>query len=323
MKAVLIGTGWRSRFYLRISEHLPSLLEIVSVYSSSLERAEKLRKEGWRCFSSLDDALGLTHDAVIVATARDAFFHIAKELGRRGEFILSETSFLPLSEGQLKELSMLEGAVMEQYPYDPIYAACIKASESIGDIDQLLTSGLHNHHAAAMARVILSLEDEEPEEVLFFDHPSVILQTGARDTMIINGSKEHYERKLRILKFKSSIFINDFSSNQYHNYLLEKKLEIRGDLGVVTLDGLKRVNAEGYPVFIPFLVHRDTSTWNSNMTISHITLGSDNIYTNPFYPLNLNDDEIGIATIIKNIEEGKEYRKIKDGIADAVLGKLL
>lgn len=84
MKAVLIGTGWRSRFYLRISEHLPSLLEIVSVYSSSLERAEKLRKEGWRCFSSLDDALDLTHDAVIVATARDAFFHIAKELGRRG-----------------------------------------------------------------------------------------------------------------------------------------------------------------------------------------------------------------------------------------------
>ena len=83
------------------------------------------------------------------------------------------------------------------------------------------------------------------------------------------------------------------------------------------------MNAEGYPVFIPFLVHRDTSTWNSNMTISHITLGSDNIYTNPFYPLNLNDDEIGIATIIKNIEEGKEYRKIKDGIADAVLGKLL
>ena len=172
-------------------------------------------------------------------------------------------------------------------------------------------------------RMLLSLEDEEPEEVLFFDHPSVILQTGARDTMIINGSKEHYERKLRILKFKSSIFINDFSSNQYHNYLLEKKLEIRGELGVVTLDGLKRVNAEGYPFFIPFLVHRDTSTWNSNMTISHITLGSDNIYTNPFYPLNLNDDEIGIATIIKNIEEGKEYRKIKDGIADAVLGKLL
>ena len=323
MKAVLIGTGWRSKFYIRISELLPSLLEIVSVYSSSTERADELRKKGLRCFTTLDEVLSFKHDAVIVATKRDSFFPLMKEMGKRGEFILSETSFLPLQDEQLKEIVSLKGAVMEQYPYDPVFSACINASAMIGRIDQVLISGLHNHHAAALARIILGLKAEEPDEVLFFDHPSSVLETGKRDEMIINGKVENYIRKLRILKFKSSLFINDFSSNQYHNYLFEKKLEIRGDRGVVTIDGVRLVNNEGYPSYIPFVVHRDTSTWNSNMTVSHITLGLDNVYANPFYPVNLNDDEIGIATIINNIEQGKAYRSIKDGIDDAVLGKLL
>ena len=160
MKVVLCGTGWRASFYIRIANLLPSLLKITSIYSSSRDRADEMRKKGLNCVSSLNEALDTDHDAVIVATGKERFF------------ILSETTFLSLSEQERAELAFLDGAVMEQYPYDPVYAAAIEASKYLGNIDQLMISGLHNHHSAALARVILNLKDELPKEVLFYDFPS-------------------------------------------------------------------------------------------------------------------------------------------------------
>lgn len=52
MKAVLFGTGWRARFFLRIAKALPSILEITAVYTHSKERAKEIEMEGF--FSSCD-----------------------------------------------------------------------------------------------------------------------------------------------------------------------------------------------------------------------------------------------------------------------------
>ena len=206
MDVVLFGTGWRARFFLRIARLCPSIINVVSVYSRSPERAKEIEALGFRATADRDKALEAGHDAVIVASGKEGFADTLRFLRDNGERIISETTFLSLSDEELDEMSLIEGGmVLEQYAFTPLFASVIAALPLLGNVDQMYLSGLHNHHAAAMARVILSLEDEEPEEVLFFDHPSVILQTGARDTMIINGSKEHYERKLRILKFKSSI----------------------------------------------------------------------------------------------------------------------
>lgn len=323
MKAVLIGSGWRSAFYLRIASALPSLLEIVSVYSSSEERAKEMRKKGLNCHSSLCDALTFTHDAVIVSTGKENFYSIMLDLERRGEFILSETSFLSLGESELKSLENTRGAIMEQYPYDPIFAAVLSAAPRLERIDQLMISGLHNHHSAALARIVFSLKDEKPDEVLSLDFPSSMVKTGDRSGIVKGNGVEDYVRRLRILRFGKRLFIHDFSSNQYHSYLMKKSIEIRGEKGILTLDGLKTTDEDGYPLFFPFFFHRDISTWNGSMTLSHINLSDERVYTNPFYPVNLNDDEIGIATIIQNIDSGLPYRSIREGIEDARLGKLL
>ena len=322
MRAVLIGTGWRSRFYRRIAEALPSLLDIVSVYSNSEERARELSKNGMRCTSSLDEALSPSHDAVIVSTRRDLFYSIMMTLAHRGEFILSETSFLPLREEERNALSAVKGAVMEQYPYSPLFASVLNVKDRLGKIDQLFLSGLHNHHAASVAKAVLG-DLQMPKEVLFIDQPSVIIKTGGRGGLSATGESEEYTRKIRILRFERTLLLHDFSTNQYHNYLMDNSIEIRGERGILTFEGLRTVSDDGYPVNIPFSVHRDTSHSGSSLSLSHISLGKDVVYSNPFYPANLNDDEIGIATIIKNIDEGRSYRTIKDGIDDAVLGDML
>ena len=95
MKAVLFGTGWRAMFFVRIAEMVPSLLTITSVYTHAEERAEEMRARGLNASADLNEALSAEHDAVIVASGKNGFYEMMMKLKERGEFIISETSFLP------------------------------------------------------------------------------------------------------------------------------------------------------------------------------------------------------------------------------------
>lgn len=323
MDIILFGTGWRSKFYLRIARALPALLNIRAVCTRHAERAEALRKEGVEATTDISYALSLPHDAVIVASGNDGFVPLMKMLGERNEFVISETSFLRLSEAELDELGDMKGAVAEQYRYTPLYASLMASLHKIGPIDQLFLSGLHNHHAASIARDILTLGDSMPDDIKSLDFPSEMRKTAMRDSLVISGGLEEYVRKIRIMRFGNKLFINDFSSNQYHSYLYGKQVEIRGENGFLTEMGLHTVTASGYPCSVPFVFHRDWVTGNSGLTLSHVTLGEECVFANPFYPAMLNDDEIAIAILIKRIESGDEYPTIFSGILDARLGKLL
>ena len=321
MKAVLCGTGWRAMFYLRISRMVPELLSIVSVYTRREERAEMMKKEGVASFLDINKALAVPHDAVIVASGKEGFFQIMKMLDEMNEFVIAETSFLSLPENELCGLSGMKGAVAEQYRYTPLFSSMIASLDMLGDVDQLYLSGLHNHHSASIARIVLNLGAAMPDEISSVDFPSRILKTGGRNGLDVSGADE-YTRKLRILRFGKKLFIHDFSSNQYHSYLFGKKAEIRGSLGIMTEHDVNMV-ADGYPVSLPFSFHRDYVTGNGSLTLSHVTVGRHTVFVNPFYPRLLNDDEIAIAILIKRIENGEDYPSILSGIEDARLGRLL
>ncbi len=320
MKAVLLGSGWRAAFFIRIARALPSLLTIQAVFTHSGERAKQI---GLPAFTNLDKALAVEHDLVIVASGGRDFLSTMLKLKERGERVLVETTFLSLSDEENLALADMKGAVAEQYLYTPLYASIMKALPLIGRPTQLYLSGLHNHHAASVARAVLSLGISMPDSIQSFNWKDGILKTASRDGMIVNGEKEEYERKIRLLTFGDRLFINDFSSNQYHSHLYGKRVEIRGERGVVDEKGVRFVNAEGYPATLPFVFHRDYVMGNAGMTLSHVTLGSETVFVNPFYPAQFNDDEIAIATILNNLDEGKDCPTIASGIQDARLGRLL
>ena len=321
MRAVLCGTGWRAMFYVRISKMLPSLLSIVSVYTRSAERAMIIEKEGLSSFLDMEKALSVPHDAVIVASGKEGFFPLMKMLKERNEFVIAETTFLSLADNELEVLSDMKGATAEQYRYTPLFSSLISAIDLIGEADQLYLSGLHNHHSASIARIVLGLGEAMPDEISSIDFPSSIIKTGDRSGLNVSGEEE-YVRKVRLLRFGKKLFIHDFSSNQYHSYLFGKKIEIRGSLGVITERDVSFVS-DGYPVRLPFSFHRDFVTGNGSLTLSHVTVGSRTVFVNPFYPEMLNDDEIAIALLIKRIEEGEDYPTILSGVEAARLGRLL
>ncbi len=323
-KFLLFGTGWRAHFYLRIAKALPDLFEIAMVYTKRPERVSYIESLGFNATCSLSKALSSTFDAAIVASGKEGFVSLMLALSREGVETLSETSFLGFSYEEQEELIDLPGYTLEQYQYVPLYRAIINSLDLIGEVDEMSLSALHNHHAAALARRILTIFDESPVSIDGADFDSSIVKTGSRSGMVLTGEKESYKRKVRMLSFSNGkFFINDFSSNQYHSYLIPNRIEIRGERGVIDERGVSYVSDVGYPIHEDYQIFRDIDTLNQSLSLSHITLGSKVVYKNEFYGVNLNDDEIAISTMLKLYQDGKLDYTIRDGIIDARLGALL
>ncbi len=319
MNVVLFGTGWRAEFFIRISNKLPELLKISAIYT----RREGYSREEIPVENDIEKALSHPHDAVIVSSGRLDFFDTILALRERGERIIAETSLLPLSEKELSALEDIEGLVLEQYAYTPLFSSLLAALPLLGKIDQVYLSGLHNHHAAAIARRILSLGFAMPDEYSSIDHSSSIVKTGSRSGLERNDESEGYERKLRLMHFGSKLFINDFSSNQYHSYLMGKRVEIRGERAILTETGIVGVDGNGYPYSSQFVFHRDEEKGNGALSLSHVSLGDRTVFINPYYPVEMNDDEVAIAFMLERYSKGENLYPFKEGVADARLGKLL
>lgn len=320
---VLFGTGWRAEFYMRIAKAIPDLFEIVKVYTHSPDRIAFIESMGFKGTCSIDDALEGNFDAVIVSTGKGDFYSLMCLLKEKGVEVLSETAFLSLSYEEQEELIGMRGYTLEQYQYVPLYRAIINSLDLIGRVDQMSLSALHNHHAAALCRKILNIDDEIPS-VIGDDFTSRITKTGYRYGRVTDNSAEEYRRVIRIMRFSDNrLFLDDFSSNQYHSYLIPNRIEIRGDKGLINERGVYFTDDRGYTVHEEFNIFRDSTELNQSLSLSHITLGDRVVFENLFYGVNLNDDEIAIATMLSLYGEGKLAYTIRDGILDARLGALL
>lgn len=319
---VLCGTGWRSLFFVRIASVLIDEFRIASIYTRREDKISELTKKGYKAYLSLGDALSVKHDAVIVASGEDGFYPLLKELEKRGETILSETTFSSLSPSQMEDVSRIPGYTLEQYWYTPLYASIKKALPKVGKINSVYLSALHNHHAASIMRGIFpSLEIKEVIRLL--DTSLRCLKTGSRKGMERNGEWEDYSRKITAVEFKTGeTFITDFSSNQYHSYIIPSRIEIRGERGYITEKGVTYISEDGYPVREDFVFSREETKLNHTPTLSHVTLGGEVVFKNEFYPSPFSDDEIAIASALRAFERGKLEYSIKDGVEDAEIGNL-
>ncbi|MCF0237998.1 MAG: hypothetical protein HUK24_05315, partial [Sphaerochaetaceae bacterium] len=100
---VLLGTGWRASFYMRVTKALNKDFSIASVYTRNKERLSFIQKEGFYGTTSLEEALKVPHDGVIVASGPKDLVQTLEYLSNRDENIIVETSFLTLSEEELKK----------------------------------------------------------------------------------------------------------------------------------------------------------------------------------------------------------------------------
>lgn len=344
-KFILIGYGWRAKFFHRIAKEIPSLFEISAIVVRTEESVEKLKKEeDIFCTTDLDDALATAPDFAVVCVPRTVMTDYLENLMQRGVPALCETPPSQNTE-ELKKLWALKNKyegkiqVAEQYFLQPLYATILKIVEKgmIGEVSNMSLSALHGYHATSIFRKVLGVGFENCKiSGKKFIIPAVL--TNGRDGLDRRGEVVNTERNVLTLEFESGkVAFFDFVNHQYFSHIRTRRLNVQGQLGEINDMDVRYVynkgKSEAYPngEFIPVLETMNRIDYgpydNDTPTHEGIMLGKEFFYENPFYGARLNDDEIAMADCLvrmkKYVDTGVEFYPLEDAIQDTYLSFLM
>lgn len=318
----IVGSGWRAEYFWRLAAELPGL-SCVGVVS----RQPKVLPVPVHV--SLDDCLASAKpDFVVTAVPWGVTPGLVAELVARGVRVLAETPPAPDLDGLRALWRRVGGSglvqVAEQYSRLPAHAARIALVRSgvIGDPTRVDVSSTHQYHAVSLIRTLLDV-GRGPVEVR-----AVRTTAPLADPLTRAGWADPVEIKaatttLATLAFDGGGFgVYDFTTNQWHNQLLMRRLLVRGTMGELRDQEAVRLTAER-TIVRSAIVRRQTGydLDLDGFDTDHITFGSDVLYRNPFQGRRWNDEEIAIATLLQDTAAwaaggGPEPYPLADGIQD-------
>lgn len=301
----IIGTGWRSEFFLRIAAAAPERLQAVGVLARS--DASAARVAGWNVpiHRSLDDLLAVRPDFVIASVTWPAMPGVITELVERGVRVLAETPPAPDADG-LRKLWHDVGAsrlvqVAEQYMHMPGHAARLEVvrSGALGAVGGVQVSSTHLYHATSIIRTFLDAGMAEAiVSARTFTAPLVDPLTPAG----WSGDLAPKERTTTIatLDFGDGrMGLYDFVDNQWWNPILSRRIVIRGSHGELTDDTVRRF--EGAEVLTSPITYRRTGVdlnLEGNDVVSAAFEGRI-VYRNPWVGTRLSEDDIAVASLLE------------------------
>lgn len=300
----IVGSGWRSEFYVRIAKALPEEFEAVAMLCRSEEKARLMaEKTGVRTTVSRSEFQALKPDFVVVAVDKPSIFPVARQWADKGIPVLCETPAGRTLE-DLEDAWQLHcyGArlqVAEQYHRYPRYERILQAVESgkLGKIWTVSLSAAHDYHAVSLIRRILGVGFEDASFIgKRFSFPVTI--TGGREGEVFDGLVEKRDRVRMDLEFESGkAAFYDFSSVQYHSLIRSVDVRIQGERGEIAGNEMVYLDEENRP-------RRETLTWE-----------------NPYGAQGLSEDETAVARMLKGMKEyidtGAEVYPLAEALQDA------
>ncbi len=299
----LVGGGWRASFYARIAREMPDRFELAASFLRNEEKRTAWgQKWGGRLLGSLEELKGSDIDFVVLAVAKKESTPILLRLMELGIPILCETPPALTLDGlnAVWQKALSTGTVVqvaEQYPYQPLYSAykAVIRSGMLGEVSSVSISTVHSYHAAAVIRFLLDLgfQDAVITGERFFQP---VRKTADRSGLIRGGEMVSARRDLVTFRFaqgKTAFF--DFSNEQYYSAIRNRRIVVQGDSGEIDGNTVCSINSRGIPV-VQTIERRDLGV-NNNHQWSHcdLSLGSDILYSDPFFGYRFNDDEIAVA----------------------------
>lgn len=327
----IIGTGWRSEFFLRIAAAAPERLQAVGVLARS--DASAARVAGWNVpiHRSLDDLLAARPDFVIASVTWPAMPGVITELVERGVRVLAETPPAPDADG-LRKLWHDVGAsrlvqVAEQYMLMPGHAARLEVvrSGALGTVGGVQVSSTHLYHATSMIRMFLDAGMAEATvSARTFTAPLV-------DPLTPAGWSDDVSPQDRTTTIASLDFgdgrmgLYDFVDNQWWNPILSRRIVLRGSHGELTDDTVRRF--EGTEVITSPITYRRTGVdlnLEGNDVVSAAFEGRI-VYRNPWVGTRLSEDDIAVASLLEltgrwALGDGAEPYPLADACQDHLLG---
>jgi len=310
IRFAVIGSGWRSLFYVRIAKAMPQHFQMCALLCRTKEKAQKFAEE-FQIFTTCDEneIIEKKPDFIVSAVSKVNMYEACMHWLSLGFPVLSETP-IALTEERLKTVwqKCLNGAklqVAEQYFLFPSYQQIIRTIESgmIGTPVSMTVSAMHDYHATSIIRRMLQVG--LADAVISgkkFSFP--VTDTKTRYETLTDGKVVEKEEKHLILEYANGkVAFYDFLSDQYRSRIRNRYLNVRGTRGEIINDTVYYLDTHHLP---------DTKK---------IT------YFNPYAELGLNEDETAIAGILfgmaEYIKTGKEIYPMREALEDAYLSILM
>ena len=310
IRFAVIGSGWRSLFYVRIAKALPDIFELTALLCRGQEKADRIHKEyGIHTTTSEDEIIASKPDFVVSAVNKSSMSDVVRYWAAKGIPVLSETpAGLDIDTLKAIRQDVENGAriqVAEQYFLYPSIKAVIDECKSgtIGEPVSLTISAMHDYHAASVIRRMLDtgLEDVTVTGKTF---SMKVTDTRTRYEVLTEGRVVEKEEKHLIMEYadgKTAFY--DFMSDQYRSPIRNRYINLRGTRGEIINDTV-------------YYLDKDNLAACKKLDI-----------TNPYGYAGLSEDEAAITEILLGMKEyvdkGKEVYPMDEALYDAYMGILM
>ena len=321
-KFAVVGTGWRSEFFVKLAVHLEEVEFVGSIIRSPKEMLHPT-------FLSIQECLSKTRpDFLVTAVPWGASPGLIIEAVELGIPVIAETPPAP-DLPSLQSLWQRVGSqnlvqVSEQYPLLPSHAARISLvnSQTIGKVSQVHISSTHDYHAIALMRKYLGV-GRHPVTIRSHEMTGPLIDPISRAGWNSDLSPKKAATILSLIDFGQEAFgVYDFTDNQWHNQLRTRRTLVRGSHGEINDDAVTHFVAPNTFRTSPIL--RRQTGYDLDLDgyrTDHIAFESEILYRNPFTNQAWSDEEIAIATLMISMSDwvqdsGPAPYPLADGIHD-------
>ncbi len=307
----VIGSGWRSGFYLRLAELAPDHFSALGVVTADTGRAAVIRRETGVPTYDTVSALIERHrpEFVVTAVARDANPAIVEDLVTLGIPVLSETP-PAVDANRLRALWSRVGhrelvQVAEQYLFQPGHAARLEllASGVLGAVTSVQLSSTHGYHAVSLLRSYLGT-GRDPVTVTARRFQAPLVKGPDKRGWPTNVELVDAAETVAILDCGGRLGLYDFTEGQWWHPLRKPRLVIRCTSGEIVDDEVLRLLDIRTPT--QSAISRRQTGLHGNLegfSLDTLTYGDTVLYRNPFPGARLSDEEIAVATSVQRMTQ--------------------
>lgn len=335
VEIIIIGGGWRTEFFLRVSRELPERFRVGGALVRDPEKGRAFAVK-WNVptYRTLDELLSKTSPKyAVVSVPWKVTPVMVEELANRGIPALAETPPAPDLEGLIAINKLTErGAkvqVAEQYAFQPLNAARLAVAHSglLDTISEAQVSIAHGYHGISLMRKFLGITYENATiQARSFTSPLVASpnRNGPPAEERIVESKQ----TIAWIDFGDKFGVFDFTGDQYFSWIRTNRLLVRGTRGEINNTQIKYLKDYKTPITIDLL--RQSAGVDVNFEGYYLRgylAGSDWVYTNPFIPARLSDDEIAVATCMEKMAQytdgGPDFYPLAEASQDHYLSMMI
>lgn len=333
----IIGSGWRAEFFLRIARDLPEQFPLAGIVIRNPEKSAAFKGK-WPSvpvFASWRELVAETAPGfVITSVGWAANPPLLAELAEAGVAVLSETPISPSLEDLGKAYALVQNGAKiqcaEQLLLQPLHAARLNLIRSgrLGTISEADVSIAHGYHGLSIMRNYLGVGLELPTQVTARNFTAPIIAGPGRNGPPTEHKIGESTRCIAHLDFAGKLGVYDFVGDQYFSWIRSPRLLVRGEKGEINGEEARLLLDYKTPLHLAF-TRRDTGHGGNleGYYHQHIQLGSEIIYTNPYWGPAWSDDEIAVAECLARmqayVQGGPEFYSVAEAAQDRYLDLLV